>query len=143
MTSPGGHRSVPDVTLEGAQRAVEAALGRAGEVGVQVVVAVTDRAGRLVTFARMDDALVLSIDVAQKKAATVVFGNGNTTSELWDIFGSDPELLHGLAPKLPDLMPVGGAVPILVDGVLAGAVGVSGATAAQDEDIATAGAAAV
>lgn len=133
----------PDVTLEGARTAVDAALAKAGEIGVAVVVAVVDRAGRLVAFNRMDGALVLSIDVARKKAISVTLANGAPTAGLWETFGRDPELLHGLAPKLPDLMPVGGAVPITVDGDLAGAVGVSGATAAQDEEIAAAGAASI
>ena len=136
-------RQQPEVTLAGAQAAIDAALTRAAEIGVAVVIAVADRSGRLVAFARMDDSLVLSAEVAQKKATSVILGSGMPTSELWEIFGPDPELLHGLAPKLDDLMPVGGAVPILVGGELAGAVGVSGATAAQDEDIATAGAAAL
>ena len=139
----GATKGVPELTLEGARAAVDAALARAGELGVEVVVAATDRAGRLVAFARMDDAFVLSIDVAQKKAKTVCMASGAPTAELWKVFGGDPELLHGLSPKLDDLMPVGGGVPIMVDGELAGAVGVSGATAAQDADIAAAGAAAV
>jgi uncharacterized protein GlcG (DUF336 family) len=141
MTNTSRRR--PDVTLAGARAAVDAALARADEIGVDVVIAVADRSGRLVAFARMDDSLVLSAEVAQKKATSVILGSGMSTSELWGIFGPDPELLHGLAPKLDDLMPVGGAVPILVGGELAGAVGVSGATAAQDEDVATAGAAAI
>ncbi len=136
-------KDVPELTLEGARAALDAALARAGELGVAVVVAVTDRAGRLVALARMDGAFVLSIEVAQKKAKTVSIASGAATAELWEAFGSDPELLHGLSPKLADLMPVGGGVPIMVEGDLAGAVGVSGATAAQDADIAAAGAAAV
>ncbi|HHC07901.1 MAG TPA: heme-binding protein [Actinobacteria bacterium] len=136
-------RRVPELTLAGAQTAVEAALARAKELGVEVVVAATDRAGRLLAFARMDGAFVLSIEVAVKKAKTVCLAAGAATAGLWEVFGNDPELLHGLAPKLDDVVPVGGGVPITVDGELAGAVGVSGATAAQDADIAAAGAAAV
>jgi len=52
-------------------------------------------------------------------------------------------LLHGLAPKLADFTPVGGGLPVLVDGGLAGAVGVSGASAAEDANIAAAGIAAI
>jgi uncharacterized protein GlcG (DUF336 family) len=132
-----------DLTLGGARSVVDAALARASELGVDVVIAATDRAGRLLAFARMDGALVLSVDVAQKKARSVCLANGAPTAALWETFGTDPELLHGLAPKVDDLTPVGGGLPVLVDGVLAGAVGVSGATAAEDADIAAAGIAAI
>lgn len=132
-----------DLTLHGARSIVDAALARAAALAVDVVIAVTDRAGRLLAFARMDGALVLSIEVAQKKARSVCLANGATTAALWETFGADPELLHGLAPKLADLTPVGGGLPVLVDGGLAGAVGVSGATAVEDAEIAAAGIAAV
>ena len=58
-------------------------------------------------------------------------------------FSADPVLLHALAPKVDELMAVGGATPILVDGVAAGAVGVSGAAEAQDQEIAGEAAAAI
>lgn len=51
---------------------------------------------------------------------------------------SDPALLHGVAGNVDHLITVGGGVPIVVDGCVAGAIGISGATEQQDHEIAQA-----
>ncbi len=133
----------PHLTLAGAQAALSAALGHAGVLEVAVVIIVTDLAGNLLTSARMDGAPLLSVDVARKKAWTVCAFGGRPTDQWWRMVENDPALLHGLAPKVDDLLPVGGGAPVIIGGMLAGAVGVSGATSAQDQEIADAAAGAV
>lgn len=134
-------RMVPTLTLAAARRATEAALAAADELGVRIVVVVCDITGDPLTVTRMDGAFRFSIEVAEKKAWTSVT-SGAPTSVLAGLFLADPELIHGLSPGVDRLMPVSGGAPVLVDGQAAGAVGVSGATAEQDQHIADAAASA-
>lgn len=129
------YSSVPNLTAAGARAAVDAALEEAGRLGVDVVIAVVDRGGNPLALLRMDAAPLFSVEVAEKKAWTAVAGRTRTDG-LRDAFNGDPTLLHGLAPKIDRLMAVGGGTPVLVDGQVAGAVGVSGASEAQDQQIA-------
>lgn len=137
MTKP-----VPNVTAAGARAAIDTALAEAEQLGVRVVISVVDRGGSSVALLRMDNAFLFSVEVAEKKAWTAA-ASGLPTNLLRDAFNTDPTLLHGLAPKIDRLMAVGGGVPVMVDGELAGAVGVSGATEEQDQQIATAAASAI
>lgn len=127
--------SVPNITAAGARAAIDAAVAEAERLGVRVVIAVADRGGNPVALLRMDGAFLFSVEVAEKKAWTAAAA-GVRTDLLRGAFNGDPTLLHGLAPKVERLMAVGGGAPILVDGVVAGAVGVSGATEEQDQQIA-------
>jgi uncharacterized protein GlcG (DUF336 family) len=117
-------------------------VAAADRLGVQVVVSVVDRGGNPVAMLRMDGAFLFSVEAAEKKAWTAA-ASGLATDRLRAAFNGDATLLHALAPKIDRLMAVGGGTPVLVDGQLAGAVGVSGATEEQDQDIADAAARAV
>jgi uncharacterized protein GlcG (DUF336 family) len=66
-----------------------------------------------------------------------------STDRLRAAFNADQTLLHALAPKVDQMMAVGGGAPVVIDGVVAGAVGVSGATEAEDQQIADAAISAV
>lgn len=134
--------SVPTVTAAGARAAIDAALAEAESLGVRVVISVVDRGGNPLALLRMDGAFLFSVEVAEKKAWTAAAA-GIPTDRLRAGFNADPTLLHGLAPKIDRLMAVGGGAPIVIDGQVAGAVGVSGATEDQDQQIATAAATAV
>ncbi|QAY62212.1 heme-binding protein [Xylanimonas allomyrinae] len=129
------------LTLDGATAVLDGARRRAVELGVPVCLAVADPAGTLLAFARMDGAARLSIALAQDKAYTVA-AFGLPTSEWYPMIANDPALLHGIV-KADRLMIFPGGVPVRLDGVTVGAVGVSGGTAAQDDEIAAAGAAAL
>ena len=131
--------SVPDLTASGARAAIDAALAEASSIGVDVVIAVVDRGGNPLALLRMDAAPLFSVEVAEKKAWTAVAGRAPTDA-LNAVFSGDPTLLHALAPKIDRLMAVGGGAPVMIDGQLAGAIGVSGATEAQDQQIADAAA---
>ncbi|TIC79991.1 heme-binding protein [Nocardioides sp. GY 10127] len=135
-------RSRPVLTLAGAQRCLAAALARAEDLGVAVDVAVTDDAGRLLSFARMDGAFAASAELALDKARTVAGFGGLSTGALGAAIGGEPDVRLGIAARA-GVAAFPGGVPVLVDGSLAGAVGVSGGSAEQDEDVARAGASAV
>lgn len=131
--------------LASAQQVAAQALAEAGRLGVRISVAVTDEAGVLLAFARMDGATRLSARTAADKTQTVIL-TGKATLDLgreWrEELGAEPELFYGMIAR-PDVVPFGGGVPVLADGRLAGAVAVSGATSLQDHEIATRAAAVV
>ena len=135
-------RTQQAITYAGARAAVDASLERAAEIGVPVNVAVTDPSGALIAFARMDGAPLLSSGIAQDKAWTVSAFNGIATHEFFGLIEHEPALREGILHR-DRLVVFGGGVPIRLDGVLVGAVGVSGGSAEQDRDIAEAGAAAL
>jgi len=121
-----------------AQRMVDAAVRDAHGRGLRVSVAVADEAGGLLAFARMDGATRLSARTAADKTRSVIL-TGTATLELGEGFrgqlDAEPELFHGMIAR-GDLVPFGGGVPVVIEGRLAGAVAVSGATSAQDHEIA-------
>jgi uncharacterized protein GlcG (DUF336 family) len=132
----------PSVTLVAAQRTVAAALGEASKLSVDVCVAVTDRAGHLLAFARMDDAPLMCAQIAQDKAYSVAAFAGLPTSEWWRLLEADPALLHGIT-KTERLIVFGGGVPLIAEGRIVGGIGVSGGSSEQDIKVAEAGAAVV
>ena len=126
------------VSLEGAQRVIAAALALARTRDLQVSVAVADRSGALKGFGRMDGASLLSGETARRKAFTVAYV-GISTQEFGTILKSElesePELFHGMI-GIDGLVAFAGGVPLIVDGHRIGAVAVSGATSAADQEIA-------
>ncbi len=142
MSQPPNSLARLDVSLGGAQRAIEAAIRAADGLGVSVCIAVCDSGGNPVASARMDGAPLLSMDIATNKAWTVTQFNGMPTSQWWSVIEGEPSLVHGIT-HTPRLVVFGGGEPIVLDGTVAGAVGVSGGSAEQDTAIAAAGATAV
>lgn len=130
----------PWLSSEAAQSLIAAAQEKARSIGVTIVVHVADPSGNPIAMLRMDGAPLFSVEVAAKKAWTAAAG-GVSTLVLRDVFNSDVTLLHALAPSIEDLMAVGGGAPVLAEGQVAGAVGVSGASEEQDQEIADAAAA--
>lgn len=135
---------VPSTTLSyvGARTALEAAVDRATELGVPVNIAVCDNGGHPLAFARMDGAALLSGSIATDKAWSVAAFSGLPTGRWFDLVRDQPALREGIVQR-DRLVIFGGGVPIQVDGQRVGAIGVSGGTAEQDEEVASAGAAAL
>jgi glc operon protein GlcG len=135
---------VPTQTLSyaGARVVLDAALARAAAMGVPVNVSVCDTGGNQIAFARMDGAALLSAGIAQDKAYTVVAFLGIPTDQWFGMIEGAPALREGIVHR-DRLVIFGGGVPIQVAGSVVGAVGVSGGSAEQDVEIATAGAAAL
>lgn len=129
------------LTEETAQAAITAARAAAREIGVPMNIAVLDAGAHLKAFARMDGALLGSIDIALGKAKTAaLFGlNTETVGDFCKPGGSSPglELTNG------GLVVFAGGLPICdQNGVVIGAVGVSGGAVEQDFRVAQAAAAA-
>jgi uncharacterized protein GlcG (DUF336 family) len=125
------------LTLAEANQVVEGALAKAKELNIRVSVAVCDAGGRLVAFNRMDGAIWGGVYGSQGKAiASVAFGRAS--GELQERAGTP--IVQGIAAaEGGHMIPSQGAVPIIRNGVVAGACGVGGGTAQQDEDCARAG----
>jgi uncharacterized protein GlcG (DUF336 family) len=126
------------VTMERALEAIEAARKEAIKTKTQMCIAVVDSGANLKAFLRMDDAWVGSIDIAVKKAKTAVFF-GMPTGEIGKL--SQPgKSLYGIEHSNEGLITFPGGLPIVdEEGVLVGAIGVSGSSVENDEKVAAAG----
>ena len=118
------------ISTELAQKMVNEAVAKARELGVTENVAILDDGGNLKAFSRMDGAPILSIEIAQNKAYTALFGV--STQDFFNFIQGDPSLLAGL-PTLARVAAYEGGFPIKVDGEIVGAIGVSGAPTLQND----------
>lgn len=125
------------ITLEAAKQATAAAIARARENNWLVAVAVVDPSGNLVHFEKMDGTQNGSSVVAVDKARTSALFK-RPTKAFQDALAAGGEGLRILA--LQNVVPIDGGVPLIVDGRIVGAIGVSGVTSAQDGVCAQAGA---
>jgi len=129
------------ITMDAANAMITAAVARARELGLAVTVVVVDGHGLQKAMARMDGALVSSIDVAFGKAYTAAIRR-ETTEAYGERLMENPRLLHSIAAVQPHMFLTPGGIPIIVDGQVIGAIGAGGASGAADLQIATAGLAA-
>jgi uncharacterized protein GlcG (DUF336 family) len=127
------------INLQNAEQAVEAARKKAIALKTQMCIAIVDSGANLKAFMRMDDAWVGSIDIAIKKAKTACFF-GMATGQLGKL--SQPgKPLYGIEHSNDGLVTFPGGLPIVdEDGVLVGAIGVSGSSVENDHAVAEAGA---
>jgi glc operon protein GlcG len=126
------------LTLEGARRAIAAALAEARKNNATGVVAVVDDGGNLMALERLDGTFAAGANVSIGKARTAVLFKKPTK------FFEDVIAKGRTAMVTVDFTPLQGGIPILVDGQVLGGIGVSGASSAQqDEELALAGAAAL
>lgn len=128
----------PSLPLDEAQRIAAAALRRALELDLAVVIVVVDESGIVKGMLRMDGASFASLRIAEDKAYTAA-AFGVSTHEWPAIHAGDPALKDGMLSSVDRFSCLSGGLPIVVDGALVGAIGVSGGTSAQDLDIAQAG----
>ena len=126
------------LTLEAAKKLAAAAEVEARKNNWNVVICVVDDGANLLYLQRMDGTQIGSVDIAQMKARTAVKMK-RPSKVLEDGVLSGRTMMI----KLPDVLPVEGGVPLLVDGQVIGAIGVSGVMSAQDGQIAGAGVAAL
>jgi len=124
------------VTLERAVECIDRGIARARELGFRVAVAVVDEAGHLVACHRMDGALWVTPEIARAKAnAAAAFRV--STQDLETRFAGARQLFAGNVAGLDHYQFVfgRGAVPVVEDGRIIGAVGVSGAVPADNDHL--------
>jgi uncharacterized protein GlcG (DUF336 family) len=128
------------IGLDAAKKALAAAEAEAKKNNWPVAIAIVDSSAKLVAFSKMDNTQHASVDIALGKAVTA--NNLRRPSKaLQDGIEKGGVNLRILG--LPGITPLEGGVPIIVDGKVVGAIGVSGVLSNQDAEVAMAGAAAV
>lgn len=123
--------TTPYLTLAGAQKLMAAAQAEAVKNEWNVAVAIVDAGGNLLAFQKMDGTQVGSIDVSIGKARTAVKFKRPTRVLEEMIIGGKQSFL-----AVEGIVPVQGGLTIESDGVIVGAIGVSGLTSAEDEQVA-------
>jgi len=132
-------RNHAKLTLEGARAVLAAAERHAIEIKIPMNIAVVDDGGHLLAFARMDGAKPASIAVSLVKARAAAMRRASTgpamTGDQVNV-----ALALGLASAASEHQtPIRGGLPLLVDGEVVGAIGVSAGTEDQDLEVARAG----
>jgi uncharacterized protein GlcG (DUF336 family) len=135
-------RSYTSLTLDEAKRMVTAAEAKAASLGIAYNIAVVDAGGHLLTFVRQDNALIGSIELAIDKAATAKMFD-KTTDDLARLSQSGAPLFGIQMSNAGKVVIFGGGIPVLIDGVIVGAIGASAGTVAQDIAVAEAAIAAL
>jgi glc operon protein GlcG len=123
----------PPITAAEALELIAQGMTQSTEQGLRMAFAVVEPSGELVAFARMDDVAYASIRIAQQKARTAARLRMATAQLEERVQGGRMALLSS-----DEVIAIAGGVPIVVDGRVIGALGVSGATAAEDHTLASA-----
>lgn len=141
MTTGTTQATRPVLTADAARASVDAALARATEMGLAITVTVVDDGGTPKALVRMDGAPLVSVETARLKAYSAA-AIGVATDDFFAAISGDPSAVASFGTR-PGLALVAGGIPLTVDGVVIGGVGVAGAmTGAEDRAIAEAAAAA-
>ena len=119
------------VSLADARRIADAAEAEARRRGFNMAFAIVDPSGALVLFHKMDNTQNGSVEVAVQKARTSALFRRATKFFSDAVAGGRNTVL-----SLPNMVAIEGGVPIMVDGRIAGAIGVSGASSAEDGEVA-------
>jgi glc operon protein GlcG len=125
------------ISLDQAKKVMAGAEAEAAKNKWNMVIAVLDSGGHLVMLERMDGTQLGSIDAAKDKAYSAVLYR-RPTKVFQDLVGQGGPNLRLL--RLAGASPLEGGIPIVVDGKIVGAIGVSGASSEQDAQVAKAGA---
>jgi uncharacterized protein GlcG (DUF336 family) len=125
------------ISLENAKKAAAPALADAGKNNWNVAVAIVGPSGDLIYYEKMDNTQLGSANVAIDKARSAALFK-RPTKAFQDVVGAGGEGMRIL--RLQGAVPLEGGIPLVMDGKIVGAIGVSGATSAQDAQCAKAGA---
>jgi glc operon protein GlcG len=119
------------IDLDDATPMLAACKQKAREVGVAVSIAIVDDAGVLLCFERFEGAKVHTVELAQRKARTAAMLSVST--KVLESMARDGRLQN------PEVLALGGGLPVIHAGECAGGIGVSGSTSEKDDEIALAG----
>jgi len=125
------------LTQAGAMKILDAAVAKAAEMNKPQCIAVVDEGGHLLAFTRMDGGKVLSIESSIRKAATAASSRAPTGGIQGEL---EFRLAHATSGRLVNLK---GGLPIIVDGITIGGIGVGSQTGDEDLEVAKAGLAAL
>ncbi|MDQ0220416.1 heme-binding protein [Peribacillus cavernae] len=125
------------INLELAKRLIESAEKKANEMEVPMVISIVDEGGNFIACHRMDDALLVSVDIAQNKAWTSV-AMKMPTSDLAQAAGMGKDLYGINTTNNGRVVVFGGGIPLRKNGQIIGAVGVSGGSVEEDMRVAQA-----
>lgn len=126
----------PPITLDQAKRVMAAAELEAAKNTWQVAVTILDSGGNIVMIHRIDNAQLSAVTLSEGKARTALEFK-RPSKALDDAIAGGGAGLRLLAVK--NITPLEGGIPVVVDGRIVGAIGVSGALSSQDEQVAKAG----
>ncbi|MEE8196683.1 MAG: heme-binding protein [Acidiferrobacterales bacterium] len=131
-------KTVPKLTLDDARIIMDAAEKKAREIGVDMDIAITDDAGSLLMFHRMDNARITSIDIAISKSFTAAAARKSTRAYGETSRPGGPS--YGIhVSNQGRFMVFAGGLPIFVEDQIVGGVGCSSGHPDQDEAVAQAG----
>jgi uncharacterized protein GlcG (DUF336 family) len=121
------------ITLEAAKKMMSAAENEALKNGWRMAISIVDESGNLILFEKLDDTQPGSIAVAHGKARTAA-NFKRPTKALEDLVAGGKTAFLAIE----GVVPLQGGLPVVVEGRVIGAIGVSGGSAAQDEQVAMA-----
>lgn len=133
---------MPSIDLAQAQKVLEAAMRKAEEIGVPMSIAIVDEGRELLLFARQNRAVLGSIEVAIGKAYTSRTVDMNT-ADIGPLTQPGQPLFGLETTHQRPLVSFGGGRPLRKGDAVVGAVGASGGTPEQDDEVAAAGVAAL
>jgi glc operon protein GlcG len=125
------------LTSDGAMKMLQAGMEKARSMGVPQCISIVDSGGHMLAFVRMDGAFSMSLETSLRKARTAA-AYGLPTGHIEA--GVDIKLAMGTDGQRINLP---GGLPVIIDGEIAGAIGVGSGTGAQDLEVATAAVAAI
>lgn len=139
MAPRQAHAQLPNpygtaIPVETARKVAAAAIAEARKNGWTVAAAIVDTAGDLVFYEKMDNTQIASAIVSQEKARTAVRFKRPSKAFEDALVGGRQAIL-----SLPGVTPLEGGLPLVIDGKVVGAIGVSGGTSPQDGQCAAAG----
>jgi uncharacterized protein GlcG (DUF336 family) len=130
--------TIKRLDLADARILIEGASAKAREIGIPMCIAITDESGQLIAFERMDGGKITSTIIAQDKAYTAA--GAKRTTESYGTASQPGSPAYGINSAIGGrLLVVADGLPVVVDGEVVGAIGVSSGTPAQDTECAQAG----
>jgi uncharacterized protein GlcG (DUF336 family) len=129
--------TIKRLSLDDARKLIRGAARKAKKISVPMCIAVTDEAGNLIAFERMDGAKILSVDLSADKAFTAAVSKRPTHE--YNELCQPGSLVFGIHTSSGGrFSTVGGGYPVIVRGSTVGAIGLSGGAAEKDMECARA-----